>query len=206
MVASLNPPASFGEAVRGVPGVHSIAMSEPGRPDERTARPDSSSERVASHRTLALRLGTGLIGITGLLFIVQGLSSAYQTYVKGGFETGVHELDGMTAAELSSTHPEVADYIAHLHLSFSGLVVASGAAIIALALYGVRRRRRWTLATALMIPVVFGGAMVPVHGTVQFDFQTLVHLGPAGIGTVIVVTGGILSAIGMTEASEASHA
>lgn len=177
-------------------------MSEPGHPDDRTARTDSSSDRTGTQQNRILELGVALFGITGLLFIVQGLLSINRTYLKGHFETGVHDLDGMTATELSSMYPEVADYIAHLHLSFSGLVVASGITIIALAIYGIQRRRRWALATAVLIPVVFGIAMVPVHGTVQFDYETLVHLGPAGIGTVIVIAGGVLSAIGISKASE----
>lgn len=172
-------------------------MSRTGLHDDRTERTDAVSDRPTPPPEWALRAGTALLGLVGLLFVVQGFASAYRTYVQGDFETGVDTLDGMTAAELSAAYPEVADYVAHLHLSFAGLVVAAGLAILALAYFGIRRRQRWALATALVVPIGLGVAMVPVHGAVRFDFETLVHLGPVLVGTVLVVAGGVLSGLGM---------
>lgn len=141
----------------------------------------------------SLRWGVYLLVVAGALFLVHGVGFLYRTFYTPGFELGVHTLDGVTAPELASTNPEVASYINHVHVSFSGLMIAAGIGVIALAWYGVRRHQRWSLATVLLIPLVFLAFTIPVHQTVTFDFHTLQHLGPAAIGTPILLVGAVLA-------------
>lgn len=165
--------------------------------DSHTDSTETDAARDHPWRDRARQLGAALFALTGLLFVVQGVLSTNQTYLNHGFETGVARLDGMTATELADTYPEVASYIAHLHLSFAVLMIATGLGIVALAYYGILRGRRWALATALLMPVLFGAVMIAVHGSVEFGFDLLIHLGPAGIGTVLVLAGGVAGWIGM---------
>lgn len=131
------------------------------------------------------------------MFVVHAVGFLYRTYYTSGFELGVGELDGVTATELAVTHPEVASYVEHLHVSFAGLMIAVGIGIIALAWYGVRRGRRWALATSLFVPLVFVTFTLPIHQTVHFDFHSLLHLGPAAVGLPVLVAGGVLAYRGM---------
>lgn len=141
-----------------------------------------------------------MIVLTGLLFIAHGIGFVYRTYYTSGFELGVDELDGVTATELAATHPGVASYIEHVHVSFAGLMIAVGLGIVALAWYGIRRGRRWALVTAVGVPLVFGAFTVPVHQTVHFEFDFLLHLGPAAFGMPILLVGAVLCSGGLPAA------
>ena len=173
-----------------------VSETEP-RSTERTPRNDESDAR--------LRWGVHLITVAGLAYVVHGIGFIYRTYFTDGFELGVDELDGWTAADLAATHPEVASYIAHVHVSFAGLMIAVGVGLVALARYGIRRGHRWAWATALGIPLLFGAFTIPVHGSVHFDFDLLLHLGPAGVGLVILLVGGVLAHYGLRSSETAAN-
>lgn len=172
--------------------------------DERYRTDAIGSESLPADADRRLRWGAYLIATAGLMFVLHGIGFIYRTYYTSGFELGVDELDGVTATELAATHPEVASYIAHVHVSFAGLMIAVGLGIVALAWYGIRRGDGWALATALGVPLVFAAFSLPVHQTVHFEFDFLLHLGPAALGLPILIGGGVLAYRGMRSGSSSS--
>ena len=159
-------------------------------------KPDESmSDQLADNKSVSY--GVYLLVLAGGMFVIHGIGFMYRTYFTHGFELGVDTLDGLRATELSETHPEVASYIAHLHVSFAGLMIAVGVGIGLLAWYGVRNGQRWSLTTAVIIPVIFGLFSIPVHQTVHFDFDVLLHLGPAAVGLPILLGGAVLAHHGL---------
>lgn len=174
-------------------------------PAHARADTDERSETTGATATESnsrLRQGTSLIALAGVLFVLHGIGFLYRTYYTDGFELGVATLDGVTADELAATHPEVASYITHVHVSFAGLMIAAGLGVTAIAWFGIRRGDRWALGAALMVPLVFAGFTLPVHQTVRFDFDFLLHLGPAAIGLPLLLAGGFLAALGYRELAD----
>lgn len=147
-----------------------------------------------------LASGVALLVIAGAMFVLHGIGFIYRTYFTEGFELGVDRLDGVTATELATSHPGVASYIDHLHVSFAGLLIATGVGIAGLAYFGVRQGERWALATAVAVPLVFGMISIPIHQTVHFEFDALVHLGPAAVGLPVLLLGAVLAALAMRTA------
>lgn len=143
-----------------------------------------------------LRWGAGLVVLAALSTVAHGLVFLYRTYFTPGFEAGVETLDGLTHADLAATHPEVASYVTHVHVTLAGLFVAIGLAVAALAWFGIRRRHLWAWIAALVVPLLFLVPSLGVHQSVVFDFHTLVHLGPAAVGAPILLAGLALSYLG----------
>jgi hypothetical protein len=168
-------------------------------------RTDTATDRTAARR---LRWGSSLLVVAGLLFTFQGLGTIYRGYFQTRFEPGVHDLGGVTAHELAQQNPAVQSYIDHLAVNLGALMVVGGIAMVALVWFGVRDGQVWAYVTTLVFPVGFLLVTLPVHQTVHFHFDQVLHLGPAGIGTSIVVAGAVLAYLGLqggeptTDASE----
>lgn len=156
----------------------------------RAAEPQSSADGT-------LRWGAYLIAISGIGFVANGVAMLYRVFYSTGFEAGVDALGGVTRAELASTNPELLHYVDHLHVNVAGLMVAAGLGVIALAWFGVRRGRRWALATSIAVPLVFLAHSLPIHRTAHFSFDALVHLGPGALWLPALVAGAILSYHGL---------
>lgn len=160
--------------------------------------------RSAEHETSLsrnVRWGAYLIALSGIGFVANGVAMLYRVFFSAGFEAGVHALGGVTKAELASTNPELLHYVDHLHVNVAGLMVAAGVGVIALAWFGIRRGRRWALATSIAVPVVFLAHSLPIHQTAHFSFDALVHLGPGLLWLPALIVGAILSFVGLrTEA------
>ena len=145
----------------------------------------------------SLRWGVYLLIVSGSMFIVHGIGFLYRTFYSEGFELGVDTLGGITRAQLAASNPAILSYIDHLHVSMAGLMIAVGIGIVLLSWYGVRNGDQWALATAIALPVVFLAHSLPIHQSVHFDFDAILHLGPAAIGAPVMITGAVLAYVGL---------
>ncbi len=82
-------------------------------------------------------------------------------------------------------------YISHLQVALSGFIIALGMAVIAIALFGIRRGERWALWTAFLAPVVAVVIALPLH--FPYGFATLGHLGLIYLDAAILLVGTIIS-------------
>lgn len=170
------------------------------------ASTDSTTGTRTISATRRLRWGATLIAVSGLGLLANALVMLYRAMFDPGFEAGVHDLGGVTRGDLAETHHEVVHYIDHLHVNVAGLMAASGIAMVALAWYGVRRGKRWALATAVTIPVVFLAHSLPVHQTADFSFDALAHMGPGFLWVPALLVGSVLAYAGMrTEGASAGR-
>lgn len=163
-------------------------------------QPTESNDPTTVSRSL--RTGVVLLITAGALFVIHGFGFIFRTIYTDGFELGVDRLDGVTASELAATHPEVASYIDHLHISFAGLLIAVGFGMAMLAWFGVANRQRWAFGTAVALPLMFGAISLPIHQGVHFHFDTLIHLGPAALGLPVLVLGALLGYRGLSETDD----
>lgn len=145
----------------------------------------------------ALRWGSYLIAAAGALVGLNGVAMVYRALFGSGFESGVHGLGGVTRAELAATNPAMMDYITHLHLNVAGLLLALGVALVVLAWFGVRRGRRWALASSIVLPAVFLAHSIPVHHGAVFSYDALQHLGPGALWIPLLVVGAVVAARGL---------
>lgn len=162
-----------------------------------TTTESSATDRPSAGANAKLRWGSHLIGVAGVLTFAYGVLFLYRTYFTEEFEAGVETLGGVTRPELAASHPEVLSYINHLHVNLAALFLAVGIALVVLAWYGIRRGERWAWTTSIVLPVVFFAFSLPVHQTVEFDFHTLLHMGPAGIGAPVLIAGIVLAHRGL---------
>lgn len=144
------------------------------------------------------------MALAGLGFVGYGIAFLYRTFFGTGFELGVTALGGVTRAELAASNPEMLHYINHLHVAVSGLLIAAGIGVAALAWYGVRSGLWWAWATAVAIPVVALGIALPMHYMELFGHDWVVHLGPIYLATVVFVAGAGLSARALQTRSQAT--
>lgn len=147
-----------------------------------------------------LRTGAVLMVLAGVGFVGYGLVFLYRTFFGGGFELGVDTLGGVTAGQLAATNPAMAQYIDHLHVAISGLLIAAGIAVAALAWYGVRNGQAWAWVAAVAVPVVALGVALPMHYFELFAHDWLTHLGPIYLATVVFLLGAVLSGLGLRTA------
>lgn len=144
-----------------------------------------------------LRNGALLMAVAGLAFVGYGIAFLYRTFFGTGFELGVATLGGVTRADLAASNPELLHYINHLHVAVSGLLIAAGIGVMALAWYGVQQRLWWAWTTAVAIPVVALAIALPMHYLDLFGHDWVVHLGPIYLATVVFVVGAALAALAM---------
>ena len=125
----------------------------------------------------------GLIGY-GLMFLVRNFN--------GFIELGLtpHHIGG-TPEEIQAFSQNLYNYISHLQVALSGFIIALGVAVIALAMFGIRRGESWAVWTAFLAPVIAVGIALPLH--FPYQIATLGHLGLIYLDAAILLVGTIMS-------------
>src|SRR5512134_3662993 len=86
--------------------------------------------------------GIGLIGY-GILFLMWNFT--------GFIEIGLtSDHVGSTPEQIAAFSPQLYDYISHVQVAVSGLIIALGIAVVAMAWFGIRTGQRWALWTAFL--------------------------------------------------------
>jgi hypothetical protein len=99
--------------------------------------------------------GVGLIGY-GILFLIQNFT--------GFIELGLSpDRVGSTPEQIAAFNPQLYDYISHLQVAPGGLIIALGAAVVAIAWFGIRTGQKWALWTAFLTPVIALVISLPLH-------------------------------------------
>jgi hypothetical protein len=130
----------------------------------------------------------GLIGYA-VIFLVRNFTDSFLEVGIGPNEVPV----GKDAIQQFS--PELSHYVSHLHIAVSGFIAATGLAVLFLVAYGVRRGELWAWAGAVAAPVLALAVALPAH--YPYNFDTLGHLGPVYLATVIFVAGALLALRGI---------
>ena len=137
------------------------------------------SSRLTLGAVLVALAGVGLVGY-GILFLIRNFS--------GFTELGLSPRQvGGTPEQIRTFSPDLYEYISHLHMAISGLLIALGIMVIALAWYGIRRGQRWALWTVLLSAVVALVVVIPPHYT--YGIGTVGHLGPIYLDALLLVIG-----------------
>lgn len=165
-------------------------------------RQGDATASLPAHSNRRLRWGAYMLLGTAALFLIQGVGMIYRALIENRYELGVTDLGGHTATELAATNPAVQSYIDHLAVNVGGLMIALGLAMGALVWYGVRNGLRWALLAAISIPTIYALIGLPIHQTVHFHFDQLIHLGPAGVGVPLLLVGSVLAYQGIQSVSD----
>ena len=143
----------------------------------------STNASVAMGANTVALAGVGLIGY-GLMFLVRNFS--------GFIELGLTPQHiGGTTEQIQSFSQNLYNYISHLQVALSGFIIALGVAVVALAMFGIRRGERWAMWTAFLAPVVAVGIALPLH--FPFHIATFGHLGLIYLDAAILLAGTIMS-------------
>ena len=156
--------------------------------DRMQRRPASTvSSRLTLGAVLVASAGVGLVGY-GIVFLIRNFT--------GFTELGLSSQHvGGTPQQIRASSPDLYEYISHLHVAISGLLIALGVAVIALAWYGIRLGQRWTLWTVLLSAVVALAVVIPPH--YAYGIGTLGHLGPIYLNTLLLVVGTAVAYTGL---------
>ncbi|MDP8931549.1 MAG: hypothetical protein M3O70_24015 [Actinomycetota bacterium] len=150
-----------------------------------------------------LRTGAGLMAIAGLAFVGYGIVFFSRNYTDQFLELGIGANEvSVGRTEIFEFSPSLFHYLSHLHIAVSGFIAAAGVAVAALAWYGVRRGQLWAWVTAVAVPVLGLGVALPAH--YPNDFDTLPHLGPIYLATVIFVAGALYALPGVVRGRDTS--
>jgi hypothetical protein len=136
-------------------------------------------------------MGFAAVGLIGyaVVFLVRNFTDSFLEVGIGPNEVPV----GKDAIQQFS--PELYHYVSHLHVAVSGFIAATGLAVLFLVAFGVRRGELWAWAGALAAPVLALAVALPAH--YPYNFDTLGHLGPIYLATVIFVAGALLALRGI---------
>ncbi len=140
----------------------------------------------------------GIIMFVGALsFIAYGIIFFFRAFSGKGFELGVETIGGATQAQLTAFNPSLVPYITHLHIATAAFIIATGIAVGALSLYGVRRGDWWAWIAAVIAPVVGLAMALPMHYFNLFSYNQITHLGPIYVGTTVYVVGALVALKGL---------
>jgi hypothetical protein len=136
-------------------------------------------------------MGFAAVGLIGyaVVFLVRNFTDSFLEVGIGPNEVPV----GKDAIQQFS--PELYHYVSHLHVAVSGFIAATGLAVLFLVAFGVRRGELWAWAGAVAAPVLALAVALPAH--YPYNFDTLGHLGPIYLATVIFVAGALLALRGI---------
>jgi hypothetical protein len=155
----------------------------------------STATGVAEDRSL--QTGSWLMGIGAVAFIGYAVVFFVLNFTDRFLELGIGpEQVDVGRGEIEAFSPSLFHYIGHLHIAVSGFIAATGLAVLFLVIYGVRRGAMWAWVGAVAAPVLGLAVALPAHYPNGFD--TLLHLGPIYLATVIFVIGALLALRGLT--------
>ena len=138
---------------------------------------------MATGANIVALAGVGLIGY-GLMFLVRN----FNEFTELGLTPA---LVGGTPEQIQAFSQNLYNYISHLQVALSGFIIALGVAVIALAMFGIRRGESWAVWTAFLAPVIAVGIALPLH--FPFHFATIGHLGLIYLDAAILLVGTIIS-------------
>jgi len=145
----------------------------------------------------SLRVGSWLMGIAAAGFIGYAVLFFVRNFTDSFLELGIGPNEvNVGKDEIQAFSPSLFDYIGHLHVAVSGFIAATGAAVLFLVAYGVRRGQLWAWVGAVSAPVLGLLVALPAHYPNHFD--TLGHLGLIYLAVLIFVAGALLSLRGIT--------
>jgi hypothetical protein len=148
----------------------------------------STTDRLDSE----LRTGSRLMGIGAVAFIGYAVVFFVLNFTDSFLELGIGtEQVDVGRAEIEAFSPSLVHYIGHLHIAVSGFIAATGVAVLFLIVYGVRRGQLWAWKGAVSAPVL--GLLVALPAHYPNGFDTLLHLGPIYVATIVFVVGALLA-------------
>lgn len=152
----------------------------------------STNAQVTGKTTLAAAsLGATIVAVAGVGLIGYGLMFLVRNFT-GFTELGLTpQLVGGSPEQIQAFSPNLYDYISHLQVALSGFIIALGVAVIALALFGIRRGEHWALWTAFLAPVIAVGIALPLHFV--YGIATFGHLGLIYLDAAILLVGTVIS-------------
>jgi cytochrome bd-type quinol oxidase subunit 2 len=174
-----------------------VAQPVPDRPEERTIMADTTPtlSRWAAP-TPALQAGAGLMTLAAAGFVAYGVIFFVRNFTDSFLELGIGpgEVD-VGRQQIEAFSPSLAHYISHLHLAVAGFLAATGLAVGFLAWFGVRQGSLWAFIGAVAAPVLALAVALPAH--YPYNLDTLGHLGPIYLATVIFSTGALTALAGL---------
>lgn len=136
-------------------------------------------------------VGAYLIAMTGLSLVLYGVFFLIRNFTEF-IELGLTaEQVGATPGQIKALSPKLYHYICHLQVNISGIIIALGLTMIALAWFGIRRGERWALWAAVIPPLIALVIGLPVH--YEYGLATAGHLGPVYLVLLVLVIGTVLS-------------
>src|SRR5512133_3024411 len=105
-----------------------------------------------SNKTMSVSLATGanVVALAGVGLVGYGLMFLIRNF-NGFTEIGLTPAAvGGTPDQIMSFSENLYHYISHLQVALSGFIIAIGIAVIALALFGIRRGESWAIWTAFL--------------------------------------------------------
>ena len=147
-----------------------------------------------------LRTGSWLMGIAAVGFIGYAVIFFVLNFTDSFLELGIGpEQVEVGREEIQEFSPPLVHYIGHLHVAVSGFIAATAVAVLFLVAYGVRKGQLWAWVGAVSAPVLGLAVALPAHYPNSFD--TLAHLGPIYLATVIFVVGALVALRGILAGS-----
>ena len=138
-----------------------------------------------------VNFGAKLVALSGLVLVGYGVMSLVRNFT-GFIGLGLTPRHvGGTPEQIRAFSQDLYEYIGHEQVASSGLMVALGVAVIALAWYGIRRGERWALLTAFLSQAIAGGIALPLH--FAYGIDTLGHLGLTYLGALVLLVGTMIS-------------
>jgi cytochrome bd-type quinol oxidase subunit 2 len=142
--------------------------------------------------TSALSRGAALMALAGIAFVGYAIVFFIRNFTDEFLELGIGPNEvAVSRDQITRFSPELLHYISHLHIAVSGFIAAAGVAVVALAWFGVRKGLWWAFVTAVAVPVLGLAVALPAH--YPNDFDTVGHLGPIYLATLIFVVGALLA-------------
>jgi hypothetical protein len=143
-----------------------------------------------------LRTGSWLMGVAAAGFIGYAVIFFVRNFTDSFLELGIgrNEVD-VGKESIQRFSPSLLNYIGHLHIAVSGFIAATGVAVLFLVAYGVRRGELWAWVGAVSAPVLGLAVALPAHYPNHFD--TLGHLGPIYLATLVFVVGSLIALRGV---------
>src|SRR5437867_4454065 len=150
----------------------------------------------AGKSVTALRTGSWLMGIAAAGFIGYAVIFFIRNFTDSFLELGIGPNEvNVSKDQIQAFSPSLFEYISHLHIAVSGFIAATGLAVLFLVAYGVRRGYMWAWVGAVAAPVLGLAVALPAHYANHFD--TIGHLGPIYLATLVFVIGALIALRGI---------